>query len=74
MHNFSIILMVFAAAIIIISLLSILDPEILRSLAYFQSGAIFKGNPRDDAKKLARYLIPVAVVIGVIGVVMFLLS
>ena len=75
MRNFSILLMIFAAAIIVISLLSILDPEILRSLTYFQSGAIFKeGNPRDAARKLAKYLIPVAVVIGVIGAVVFLLS
>lgn len=74
MHSFSILLMIFAAVIIVITLLSILDPEILRSLAYFQSGEIFKGNPRDDVKKLAKYLIPVALVIGVIGVVGFLLS
>ena len=75
MRNFSILLMIFAAAIIVISLLSILDPEILRSLTYFQSGVIFKeDNPRDAARKLAKYLIPVAIVIGVIGVVVFLLS
>ena len=75
MHNFFILLMIFAAAIIVISLLSILDPEILRSLSLFQSGEVFKSkNPRDDAKKLAKYLIPVALIIGVIGAAGFFLS
>ena len=74
MHNFFILLMIFAAAIIVISLLSILDPEILRSLTFFQSGEIFKGNPREDVRKLVKCLIPVALIIGVVGAAGFFLS